>query len=266
MWCCITTVEGRRWDCPEPDEIPIQVGGDNGYKPHPIVQHQLPPPPLLPPPPIPQNPPLFSGLPPPHFLQRPPPTTQVLPPPLHPPALLPPPLIPPPPLNIPSLSGPLSTYNTRPPQRQGYNTLEPGILRYPTPSHTTWVTTSDRGTNSTVRNDWGLSREREWDLERNQNQITNMNSKNGGRRYVYYGRDSDHQRKHHRSREHSWDQEDRPRGEHRQKDREDSYRHKSSRRKTDSEEQESHKRHKRKKSKRGKEEKNCDDGRRESRD
>ncbi|XP_041429836.1 pre-mRNA 3'-end-processing factor FIP1 [Xenopus laevis] len=268
--CNITTVEGRRWDCHEPEEIPIQV--DHTYTPHLIPQHQHPPPPLVPPPPITSNPPpLFSG-PPPHFLQRPPPTNQ-MPPPLRPPALLPP-LMPPPPAHHPPVNGPPVPYNSRPPIRHGYNSADPAIMSYPPVSinHTPWVTTMDKGNSSTGRNDWLLRREQEWDLGRDRKHTPNNSYRNEGSQYSYYGhgRSSEYQPKYQRSREgsreRSWEQEDRPRGEHRQRDREER-RHKSSRRKMDSEERENHRRPKRKKSKRGKEDKgSSDEVNRESRE
>ncbi|KAM4695992.1 uncharacterized protein WCC33_014712 [Rhinophrynus dorsalis] len=260
--CSITTVEGRRWDTHESEDIPIQVIGDQGYKPHTTIQHQQPPPPLLPPPTITMNhpPPPFSGLPlPPPFFQRPPPTTQA-PPPLHPPALLPPPLLPPPSVHIPPLNGTHVSYSSRPPPRHGYNSVEPGIMTYTPVStvHTPWVTTTDKGTSSLGGSDW-LSR-RERDMERTRTQTSNS-YKNEGNRYLYYSRERNYEYEHNyqRSRERSWEREERPRGEQRHRDKDESSKHKSSRRKPESEERESHRRHKRKKNKRGKEEKSSSD-------
>ncbi|XP_031746558.1 pre-mRNA 3'-end-processing factor FIP1 isoform X1 [Xenopus tropicalis] len=263
MVCSITTVEGRRWDSHEPQEIAIQVVGDHEYKPHLIPQHQHPPPPLLLPPTItPNPPPLFSAPPPPHFLQRPPPPTQ-MPPPMHLPVLLPPPLLPPPTAHHPPINGPPVPYNSRPPIRHGYNSADPAIMNYPPAStnHTSWATAEDKGNSNTGRNDWVLRRDHEWDLGRDRKHPPNTSYRNEGSQYSFYsrGRSSEYQHKYQHSRERSREQEDRSRGDHRQRDREERNKHKSSRRKMDSEERENHRRHKRKKSKRGKEDKGSSD-------
>ncbi|XP_040179905.1 pre-mRNA 3'-end-processing factor FIP1-like [Rana temporaria] len=255
--CNIARVEGRRWDIQESDEILFEVVANHGYKPHGMIQHQ-PPPPLLPPPNIAQNPPVYNGLPPPLFFQRPPTPSQA---PLHPSALLPPPLVPPPPVHIPPPTGPPVAYNTRPPPHNGYYNTGQGVVNYHSVStdQTSWVTTVDKGTSSLGGNDWMARRQREPDRPRNLN-LTSYKSESD--RYVNYNRERsyDCERKHRHSLDPSWNKEDKSRAEPKQKERDESSKHKSSsRRKQDSEEKETHRRHKRKKSKRGKEEKSADE-------
>ncbi|KAM8952871.1 LOW QUALITY PROTEIN: uncharacterized protein RCH25_043602 [Pelodytes ibericus] len=287
--CNITRVEGRRWDNHDSEEIPIQVVGDHGYKQHALIQHK-PPPPLLPPPNIPSNIPPYPGLPPPHFFHRPPPTAQV-PPNLHQPALLPPPLMPPPSVHMAPANGPHISYNSRPPLHHNYTSVETSVISYQPPvstCHNTWVSTVNKGTNSFGRDDWTSRGPRERETERSRSQssnsykmVTNLGANlilrdstpiyvpSEGDRYPHYHKERsyEHERKYprsdERSRERSWEREDRPRGEQHQRDREESSKHKSSRHKQDSEERESHRRHKRKKSKRGKEEKSNSSPRRE---
>ncbi|KAM4663415.1 uncharacterized protein O3C94_011651 [Discoglossus pictus] len=286
----ISTVEGRRWDPQVPEENIIQVIGDQGYKPHSLIQqqHHQHPPPLLPPPNIaPSNPPLFTSPPPPHFFHRPPPTTMA-PPPLHPPALIPPPLIPPPSAHIPPFNGTPVSYNNRPPPHHGYNsagngtsswntddvalstnkrkylqsgTKDSSFRNYPpvSTSHISWVTTTDKGTSSREQNHWTPRRERVQERERTRSETpTDYNEDD---HYLNYSRERNYtyERRYRRSLEHSWEREERPRGEQRQRERGEASKPKS-RRKQESEERESHRRHKRKKSKRGKEEKSvCED-------
>ncbi|XP_063288148.1 pre-mRNA 3'-end-processing factor FIP1-like [Pelobates fuscus] len=283
--CNITRVEGRRWDNHDSEDIPIQVLGDHGYKPHAPIHHQQPPPPLLPPPPnIASNPHPFSGPPPPHFFQRPPLPPHQITPSLQPPALLPPPLVPPPSLHIHPMNGPHIPYNSRPPQqRHNYNSIDSRLINYQpavSTAHSPWVTNINKGTGSFGGNDWASRRQRERDSDRPRNLATNnyrtcVNSLKTLQplvlpcedRYPRYHREKsyEHERKYRRSEEHprdrSWEREEKPRGEQRQRDREESSKHKSSRHKQDSEERESHRRHKRKKSKRGKEEKSSSEDR-----
>ncbi|XP_073403648.1 uncharacterized protein [Dendrobates tinctorius] len=260
--CSITRVEGRRWDIQDSDDIHIQVGDNQEYKPHPIMQHQQTPPPLLlpPPPSIVHNPPPFNGLPPPPlFFQRPPPPTHV-PPTLHPPALLPPPLVPPPAVHIPPPSGPPVTFNNRPPPGQIYFSNGPDRVNYRvSTAPTSWVSTVDKDTSSPGRREWTPRRwpDRETDKIRSQD-FNNYKLK--GEQPVNFNRvrSYNYDRKYQRSREHSWEKEEKVHGEHRHREREESGKHKSSRRKQNSEERESHRRRKRKKTKRSKE-KSVDD-------
>ncbi|CAH2315311.1 Hypothetical predicted protein [Pelobates cultripes] len=176
--CNITRVEGRRWDNHDSEDIPIQVLGDHGYKPHAPIHHQQPPPPLLPPPPnIASNPHPFSGPPPPHFFHRPPLPPHQITPSLQPPALLPPPLVPPPSLHIPPMNGPHISYNSRPPQqRHNYNSIDSRLINYQPPvstAHSPWVTNINKGTGSFVGNDWASRRQRERDSDRPRNLATN---------------------------------------------------------------------------------------------
>ncbi|XP_063791725.1 pre-mRNA 3'-end-processing factor FIP1-like [Pseudophryne corroboree] len=271
--CNITRVEGRRWDIPESNDLPIEVVGNQEYKSHPMMmQHQQPPPPLLPPPTIAPNPPPFSRLPPPPlFFQRPLPATQV-PPALHPPALMPPPLLPPPMAHMPPPNGPPVTYNSRPPPCHSYFSSGPGMPNYHPVSNTqsSWVTTMSKGSNSLRGHDWTPRRQRDRELDRVRNQNSN-NYKIESDRYINYtrGKSYDYERKYMRSRERPWEKEDKLSGEHRQREKEESSKHKSRRqspavkkpppKKQDSEDRETHRRHKRKKSKRGKEEKSGDE-------
>ncbi|KAG8553805.1 hypothetical protein GDO81_003554 [Engystomops pustulosus] len=255
--CSITRVEGRRWEIQDSDDIPTQVVETQGYKSHPLMQHQQPPPPLLPPPSIVHNPPPFNGLPPPPlFFQRPPPASPA-PPPLHPPALLlpPPPLVHPPAVHIPPPSSPPVTYNKRPPPHPVYFSNGPGAMTYTAVStaQTSWVTTVDKSTSSPGRREWTPRNRQDRDLNNTRSQHF-IHYKPESERPVNYSRvrSYDYDCKYRRSRECSWEKEEKIHGEHRQRDREESSKHKSSRRKQDSEERESHRRHKRKKSKRSK--------------
>ncbi|XP_043913672.1 pre-mRNA 3'-end-processing factor FIP1-like [Protopterus annectens] len=256
----IRRLEGRRREIRPAEENPIQVLGDHTNKPPPPPQ----PPQQFAPPAGPPIPPITTPPPPPHFL-RPPPPVASIPPPIHPPGmpppgpppgLFPPPMAPPPALIIPTLNGSQpKTFAPRQPPRFGYSGGgDAGFISYPpiSSSHTPWVTTVDKSTNSPSSSHWEYC-----GSKRDRDRVPSSSDYSYDERYQRHGRERnyDYDREYRRSRE----REDRHR-EHRhrekdkEKEKEESGKHKSSRKKQhDSEEGESHRRHKHKKNKRNKE-------------